>query len=130
MLSQINDNKCLYILESNIGLKYLLTAVNESNYKNAIIKYVLFKAISKIIYENTIRNIEVVNDITINLSLIDRIDRGIFYRLKQLIYRVSRLLEIDNTIDFNNIDSRYIKLEIINIYNLAVVIEPIPERIN
>lgn len=106
----------IYILESINGIQYLLKRLsNHSEKKDDIIKYILHKAISKIIYENSVTNIEVVNNHNgiINSS-----------KLESIIYRVARILEHDNKINLDNINSYYIDLKLISINNLTIEITP------
>lgn len=106
----------IYILESINGIQYLLKRLsNHSEKKDDIIKYILHKAISKIIYENSVTNIEVVNNHNgiINSS-----------KLESIIYKVARILEHDNKINLDNINSYYIDLKLISINNLTIEITP------
>lgn len=114
-------NKNIYILESINGIQYLLKKTTEySERKEDIIKHILHKAISKIIYENSIRNIEVVNDSNIIVSN---------NKIESVIYKVARILENDNVaINLENINSYYINLNLLNIKNLTIEITPVLGR--
>lgn len=105
----------IYILESINGIQYLLKKI--SDYKEInddIIKYIFHRAISKVIYENSIRNIEVINhNAIINNN-----------KLESIIYKLARILEHDNIIDLDNINSYYIDLKLISIKNLTIEITP------
>lgn len=107
----------IYILESINGIQYLLKKISDyKEKKDEVIKYILHKAISKIIYENSIRNIEVIDN---NISIVNN------NKLESIIYKVARILENDNILNLDNINSYYIDLKLISINNLTIEITPI-----
>lgn len=128
-MGDIKKNRYVYILESIIGVKYLLKRINiDFKHRDKIIEHVLFKAISKIIRENSILNIEVSNlDYELDYeSSIDLYNTSI--EIESIIYKVSRILEMENTLILNDIDSYFITLKIINTTSLRIEIETATEE--